>query len=415
MVKKINERPLLLVTTILLYPLLIWLVVKPLLGSLFFNPTEKGLLSATSYDSGNATYHFLLGRFYQYNSEAPDLRSAIKSYNESIKLSPLQGGCWLDLSKAYQTSGLLKDANMAMERTIRLTSKNPVAIWEAGIFFLINGNTEMAIRTFREFILLKPDKQEDVYDMVWKLPLDSHYIYANLVPPSYPYYRRYLLYLMSTDKLQEAKDLWKNMEGLAIEDALFIRYIDFLISGHLYDDAEKVWKDFISLRLKNKKEELPSLPWNGSFEVDIVNGGFDWKINETEGVDVFLDTGVHLLGGRSLGLTFDGAHNPDITAASQVVRVVPKSRYTLRGYIKTDSITTTNGIFLSVEGHDCKSLYKKSDVVSGTNMWKEVDVEFETPPECSVISIMIRRERSYKLDNKISGTAWIDGIILTRR
>ena len=413
--KKINERPLLLVSTILLYTLLIWLVVKPLLGSLFFSPTEKGLLSATSYDSGNATYHYLLGRFYQYNSEAPDLRNAIKAYKESIKLSPLQGGCWLDLSKAYQTSGLLKDANMAMERTIRLTSKNPAAIWEAGIFFLINGNTEMAIKTFREFILLRPEKQEDVYDMVWKLPLDSHYIYTNLVPPSYPYYRRYLLYLISANKLQESKDLYKTMEGSAIEDALFISYIDFLISGHLYDDAEKVWKDFISSKLNNKKEELPSLPWNGSFELDIVNGGFDWKINETEGVDVFLDTGVHLLGGRSLGLTFDGAHNPDITAASQVVRVVPKSRYALRGYIKTDSITTTNGLFLSIEGHDCKGFYKRSDVVTGTNIWKEVNVDFETPPDCSVISIKIKRERSYKLDNKISGTAWIDGIILTRR
>lgn len=414
---KINERQILLLSIIFpLYLLLLWLVSMPFLGKLSFDKMdEKGFLSAVSHEKKNATYHYILGRFYQYNSESSDPAKAIKYYEESIRLSPLQGGCWLDLAKAYRAAGLTGKAGNALERAVMLIPKSPAVMWEAGVFYLINGDIGRSIRSLRKFILLDPERQADAYDLVWKIPLDSQYVLENLIPDSYPYYKRYLLYLISTDRINESKDLWNKIKGLPIEDELFLGYTDFLISKHLYEDAGSIWKDFMDRKFKGKKENQPSLLWNGSFEYDVLNGGFDWKISETKGADVFLDWGIHISGDRSLGVTFDGTQNPDITIASQVVMVVPQAKYLLRGNIKTDSLTTTNGLFFSVEGHDCSGLYKKSDIITGTNFWREINVEFEVPPECSAVSLKVRRERSSKLDNKISGSAWIDGISLTQR
>jgi hypothetical protein len=284
-------------------------------------------------------------------------------------LCPLQGGCWLDLSKAYQTAGFKKEAEDAIERALRLNPKNPAVMWEAGVFYLISGNTDTAVKTLKEFILLKPEKQVAVYDLLWKLQLNPHYILKSFLPDSYPYHKRYLLYLISTGRVTESNDLWEIIKGSPVEDELFIKYTDFLISRHLYEDAENVWNDFTGKRLTGKIEDKPSLIWNGSFEFKMLNGGFDWKIGEAKGASIFLDNDTHIRGSRSLGVKFDGKHNPDITVASQVVRVIPKARYLLRGYMKTDSITTTNGVFFSVEGHNCKGLYKKSDVVTGNNFW----------------------------------------------
>ncbi|MEW6417109.1 MAG: hypothetical protein AB1480_03190 [Nitrospirota bacterium] len=376
---------------------------------------EKGLLSAASFDSRNATYQYILGRFYHYSSENSDLNKAIGYYINSIRLSPLQAGCWLDLSKAYLATGLTNDAEDALERAISLTPKNPDVMWEAGIFYLLTGSPDMAVKALKRFILLKPERQEIVYDMFWKLRLEPHYILTNLIPNSYPYYKGYLIYLISTERIMESKELWKRMEILPKEDELFLRYTDFLISKHLYDKAEKIWKDFTDKRFTKGEEDSPSFIWNGSFELDVQNSGFDWKVGKAKGVKVFLDRDIHLSGERSFGVIFDGTENPDITIASQVVRVIPGTTYLLTGYIKTDSITTTNGLFLSATGHDCKSLYKKSDVVTGTNLWRELSIEVETPPDCSAISVNIRREKSYKLDNKISGIAWIDKINLIQR
>jgi len=415
-IKNDRSHPLFLLAALIFCLPLLLLAFRLLLGEISFRQMdEKGLLSAASLDSRNATYHYALGRFYQYSSDASDINKAIRHYRNSLRQSPLQAGCWLDLSKAYLTAGLTKEAEAALERAIGLNPKNPAVMWEAGIFYLMSGSMDMAVKAFKKFILIKPEMQDDIYDLLYKLKLKPHYILSNLIPESYPYYRGYLLYLISTERITESNNLWKRIEFLPKEDELFLRYTDFLISRHLYNEAGDVWKVFTDKKNKKVREDRPSLIWNGSFELDIENSGFDWRVSETKGVDVFLDRDIHLSGNRSLGVSFDGKENPDITIASQVVKVVPGTKYLLRGYIKTSSITTTNGLFLSVEGHDCKSLYKKSEVVTGTNLWRELSIEFNAPPACNAIFVNMRRERSYKLDSIIGGITWIDEISLIQR
>lgn len=398
------------------YILFMWLAISPFLGQLFFAPlTESGLFKAFRYDRSNATYSYVLGRLYHYGLEHYDPEKARRYYKESLSLNPLQGGCWLDLAKASETAGSTADAGYAIKRAIRLVPKNPSVRWEAGVFYLNTGDIDASLENFREFVLLQPEKQYVVYDLVWKLGLDARHILEALVPKTYAYYRKYLSYLVSTERINESKDVWNAMKGFEVEDEEFIKYTDFLISRHLYEDARDIWNDFQKKKTKPSKENGSAMPWNGSFEEDIVNGGYDWKINETKGVDVFLDRDTRMLGSRSLGVTFDGTQNPGVSIASQVVIVRPNTGYVLRGNIKTGSLTTSNGLVLSVEGHDCKGFYRKSDAVTGTNFWKEVVVEFNTPPDCNAVLISIKREKSTKLDNKISGNAWIDGINMVQK
>jgi tetratricopeptide (TPR) repeat protein len=414
--KKNELRILIFSAAFPLYLFLLSFLSRQLLAQLSFSSiSEKGLLSSVSYDNRNSTYSYLLGRFYQYDIERPDLKTSILYFQKSLRASPLQGGCWLDLAHAYQTSGMTENAGKALKRAVMLNSENPGVIWEAGVFYLINGDIAESVRNFRKFILLKPERQDDVYDMIWKLPVDSSYVLKNLIPDSYPFYRKYLLYLMSTDRIPALKELWEAMKGKTVEDELLLNYEDFLISKHLYDDAESIWKDFTFKKFKVKADDRQNLLWNGDFELQVVNGGFDWRVSETPGVDVFLDRDIHILGKKSIGVTFDGTQNPDALIASQVVRVKPDAKYLLRGNIKTENITTTNGLYFAVYGHDCKEFYKKSDVITGTNFWREIALEFKVPTGCGAITVMVKRDRSNKFNNKISGNAWIDGISLNQR
>lgn len=413
---KRNERKILLIAISLpLYVLLIWHVIKPFLAQFMLGDAdERGLCSAVYFDNTNATYHYLLGRFYQYSPEGLNVQRAIRLYKESLRLCPLQSGCWLDLAKACRTAGLLSDAGDSVRRAVRLDFRNPSVRWEAGVFSLISGDVADSMKNFKEYILLKPEGQEAAYDLLWKTSIDSEYVQENLIPVSYPYYKRYLLFLISSHRADEAKELWKVMTRFEVEEGVIVRYLDFLIARHSYDEAENAWRTYVGRRFKEKRNEY-SLLWNGSFEHDVLNGAFDWRVADTKGVYVFIDTDVHMSGKQSLGVTFDGTQNPDITIAAQVVRVTPTAKYFLKGYIKTDSLTTKNGLFFSVGGYDCGGLYKRSDTITGTNFWEEVSVEFETPGACHAITVNIRRQKSDKLDSKIGGTAWIDGLTLEQR
>lgn len=399
-----------------LYSVLVWFLVKPLIAWFSLGKAdEKGLISALKYDSGNASYHYLLGKFYHVNIENPDPGKATSHYRRSIALNPLQPGAWIELSKIYQLDGKAAEAEYVLARAVKISPNDPALMWEAGTFWLMNNMIDRAVPVLRRYIMTVPGKQQEVYDLCWNLKLGNPYILSNLVPPGYKFQSEYLSYLIATKRPDEAQEVWNGIDFNSLEQKLFIDYVNFLIDTRLYDQADVAWRTVTGRLDGAEKADRASLVWNGGFEQEILNGGFDWVINEAKGVDVFLEDSIHMTGSRALGVKFDGMENPDVTIAQQVVRVSPSTSYTLKGYIRSDSLTTTNGLFISVEGHKCEGLYKRSDVITGTNFWREVSTDFETPSGCSAAVVRIRREKSAKFDNKIMGVAWIDGISLKQQ
>ncbi len=373
---------------------------------------EKSLLSAIRWDKGNASYHYMLGKYYHVSLANPDMPKAISAYQESLRRNPLQPGVWIDLSKAFQLNSQPAEAEHALERAVKLNPNNPTLLWEAGTFWLMNNMTDKAVSVLRQYLLLEPAMQSMVYDLCWKLKLDNSFIITNIVPQSYSYQSGYLSYLMATKKAAESADAWKTLDQNSIEKKDFIAYTNFLIEQGLYAEAETIWNAVTAKIEGMHGREANSILWNHGFESEPLNGGFDWRITDGQGVNVFIDDSIKMTGTRSLGISFDGKNNPEITVAQQVVPITPGTQYTLRTYIKTDGITTKNGVFIQVQGQRCAGLEARTDSVVGSGYWKEVTVNFEVPASCSAAVVKIRRERSQKLDNKIEGTAWIDGIIL---
>jgi tetratricopeptide (TPR) repeat protein len=397
---------------VLFYIVVVWFLSKALLARIMATAGEEGLLAALRYDEGNSAYHYLLGRFHHKNLASPDLERAIEHYRESLTRNSLQRNVWLDLSKAYRANRQPAESERSLERAVNLSPNDSGLMWEAGSFWLISNETDKAMKALSRYIMLAPPGQNTVYDLCWRLGIGNSLILRNLVPDSYVYNSGYLSYLISADRISEAKMTWKRIQFADLEKDIFIKYVNFLISKGMYDDAWIAWQEVTDKLEGVEKHDGSSILWNPGFEHDMLNGGFDWTIRETEGVDVFLDDTVRISGSRSIGISFDGLHNPDITAVRQVVRVKPGARYILKGYIRTDSLTTTNGIFLNVSGHNCSNLSRQSEVIAGTTFWKEVSVDFEAPSDCRAVVLGIRRTKSGKFDNRIEGTAWIDSLTM---
>lgn len=399
---------------VIVYLILVFILSRPFTGWLFFSKgDEKGLLSAAKFDPENATYHYLLGRFYHLNLQSPDIKKAAEFYSRSLKLNPLQAGVWIDLSKTlHQTEGKTEEAEYALERALKLSPRNTELMWETGTSWLIHGNTEKAVSVLRQYLLFRPDKHIAVYDLCYKLGLTNNYLLEKLVPGSYEFRAKYLTYLMRTKRVDEAVEVWNSLDQQKIEKDIFISYVNFLIRNSMYEQATSVWKEITPKIAGLEGTDETFQLWNPGFENEMLNGGFDWTINETEGVDVYIDDIIHITGNRSLGVTFDGKHNPGIAIARQVVMVMPSSQYKLRSYIKTEGLTTRNGMLMNVQGYNCKGLGKNSEVVTGTTFWREVTIDFKAPPQCNAVLISFIRKKSSKFDNKIEGTAWIDGIKL---
>ena len=192
----------------------------------------------------------------------------------------------------------------------------------------------------------------------------------------------------------------------AVPDGLAISYVDYLIRSGDVVTARHIWDGL-------HPGGAASGVWNGGFENDTESRGFDWRIGKAEGVEINYDYRNKTEGERSLRLEFSGESNIDFLHVRQVIPVEPDSHYLLTSDISTEGITTRSGIAWEVycEG---KGLYARSEVYTGTVDWTRARVAFDTPPGCSYVGIRLRRYKSEKLDNMISGEAWIDNVSLIK-
>jgi hypothetical protein len=154
---------------------------------------------------------------------------------------------------------------------------------------------------------------------------------------------------------------------------------------------------------------------NGSFEKPLRNAGLDWRIAQGPGYQATLDDFAAQDGGRSLRVQFDGATNPEFGAITQWVPVEPGRDYHFRAFLKTDNLSTSSGMFLSVATVAApagEAWERTTEASVGSTPWTEEQLDLHTGPNTRVVLIALRRRQSAKLDNLLRGTVWLDNVSL---
>jgi hypothetical protein len=189
-----------------------------------------------------------------------------------------------------------------------------------------------------------------------------------------------------------------------------------LVAKDQFDEARSVWLkaaaiDAGSAAGQNNSMQNGSLVFNGGFEKDPTNSGFDWQLGQADGADFDYDTDVKHSGARSARITFDGSQNVWYQYPFQVVIVTPGTHYRFRGYLRTDQITTDSGIrFEILDPKDVKNLDILTPNETGTIPWTLEEADFTPGPQTHLVWVRLERKISQHFDNKISGTVWVDDV-----
>ena len=150
------------------------------------------------------------------------------------------------------------------------------------------------------------------------------------------------------------------------------------------------------------------------FESKPGGSGFDWRVTTFEGVEVARDSTVSCSGSSSLRIRFEGKENLSYSHISQMAVVKPGG-YLFSAQVRTEGITTDQGVgFRISDAESSARLDIRLENLVGTSGWTKVEERFLVPHQTRLIQIQVVRQSSWKFDNKISGTAWIDGVSLVR-
>jgi tetratricopeptide (TPR) repeat protein len=187
-------------------------------------------------------------------------------------------------------------------------------------------------------------------------------------------------------------------------------YLRYLLDHKDVDQARLVWQQAAPrFGLSSYVPTRNNLIVNGNFNLDILNGGFDWQYQKQRPVTLTLDPSEHHGGGnRSLLITLDGSGVID-AGISQFIAVQPRTTYEFSAYYKNGDFEGAGGPHFSIQDVVTRDvLWESDELKEAGESWKSVGGdaagEFTTGDDCKLLVLRVRRLPE---GSPIRGKLWV--------
>ena len=345
-----------------------------------------------------------------------ELRAGAAAYRQVLSRNPLDAAAWEGLAAIESKLGDENAQSAVLRGWILSIPHSPKASWALANLLVRQGKMQESFPYFRRAAADEPSLREPLFELSQKLVDDPRQILSDLIPEDAAVRQQYFYFL--TDRkimLAEAEPVWREVFKAKGEMAIPIgaRYVERLAAAGLGTEAARVWNEMFPESNATESDRHGEQIHNGDFERSLRNGGLEWQFTPDTGYKFSLDDFQARGGSRSLRLSFDGTTNPEFSAVRQWVIVNPNTDYDFSAAIKTENLTTNNGIYFSLSevGNAAGSIHQ-TEPQSGSIPWTQERMKIHTGPQTRVLLFMIRRQASTKLDNLLRGDVWIDSISL---
>jgi hypothetical protein len=323
----------------------------------------------------------------------------------------------MELADAYQASGDPVQAQQAYEQAVANYPISSEVAWRYGSFLLYEGKLSDGYAQIQRALLVDPSLSSSAISECWQADPNLVSILYKILPAKPEYYQSAMDFFLFRNLLDPALKLWNHERqlGLPITMKDAVPLVDALIDQDRIAEAQQTWQQALEAsHWPQAPYKDGSLIFNGGFEHALANGGYDWQEVTTSGVRFDFDSLSAHESSRSLRIQFQGTSNLDFHHLFQYVPVNPGTRYHFSAYLRTEGVSTDRGIgFEIIDPRHPTEVHQVTSEVIGTNPWTLVQADLVTGVDTHFLKIAVKRLPSWKFDNKLSGTVWIDDVSLT--
>jgi tetratricopeptide (TPR) repeat protein len=375
-----------------------------------FRTDLPSLERAVRFAPGNAEYRHRLGRYFAFVAANP--QTALDNYQAATHLNPHQARYWFDLAAAYQVAGNPDGQREALEHALQAEPTAPDVAWEAGNFFLIEGDTERALREFRVVIENDSSLAPIALQTCWRVRPDVDALLRDVVPHRTDTLIAFLSLLQGKQETESAIKVWNQLVQVhqKFETRYLFDYLWYLVQARRPEAAAAAWEQASSvLGLPAYLQTPDNLIVNGDFSLDVLNGGFDWTYQTQPGVRLQLDPSDFRQGQRSLSITFEG---PGISDAGirQWIPVRGATAYDFTAYYKSSAYEGAGGQQIVLRDFYTGEPVFTSDPLNDADFWKALHSRFTTPASTTLLVLKIER---IPAGSPIRGKLWLDDFQLS--
>lgn len=342
----------------------------------------------------------------------PSPAGTVTGLEGALRGNPISPYRWLELGEGYEQAGDVPKARLALGRAEQLGANLPEVWIRTAAFYFRRGETDRALRASARAQAIS-DEADALLFQYYDHFVEDVSLVAQALNGNERAMRAYFRYLMASNQVERAAAAWQQLSGHEPCRALAIEYVGFLLKARRFTDAEAAWIGVIPSEARTAYPAAEHI-YNGGFERDPSGSMLDWNVTPTDAADISLRSPLSREGKFSLCVRFHGTDNLHFENVFQDVIVKPAA-YRLSSWIKTDGVTTDEGIRLCVSDAEAPGRFgAQTDAIRGTNEWTKVSKILVIPAETHLLKVTICRLPSARFDNKISGTAWMDGVSLVR-
>jgi tetratricopeptide (TPR) repeat protein len=379
--------------------------------------TAKDLELAARLEPRNPEYWFRLGHYEQFNLEDANTDRALEAFHHAIALDPHYTEAWLDLATSYELDGNTEATRDAYQRAKESYPASAEVSWRYGNYLLRAGDLPHAFEELHRALQADPHRAAAAFSRVYRADPNMDDILTKVLPAQANIYVDVIAEATSAKQLGVAQEVWAHLVTLHphLETSDFNRLVDTLLAAGEDADARRIWDQGIATEnLPPLLQPQGSVIWDPSFESGLSNASFAWYFQPiVQGVRTTFDGTQKLSGAQSLRISFDGKQNPNLDIACTFGLVAPGAHYLFSGWVKTQELTTNQGISFRVRGLGKDAAPPvDSREIHGTTSWTFIDIPWTAGPEIHRVQVCVRRDPSDNPDVRISGNAWVDDVTL---
>ncbi|HWN09157.1 MAG TPA: hypothetical protein VNO50_07825 [Pyrinomonadaceae bacterium] len=359
--------------------------------------------------SADAQNHLIRGGVHQAQG---NFSGAMADYSRAAMLRPDDYVIWLNVAHARELNGDKEGAIAAASRAVVLAPHYAKPHWQLGNLWLRAGRTEGAYSELRLAGSRNPTLLPAFIDLVWQLSSGNvQAVLAAIDPRSAETYKALADYFRKRGKATEAIAMFRAAGYEAGEEVAAQRraYLAELLTAKQFKLAHELW----SIAHPPAPDGPTMFDPGFEDESDLDEPGFGWRAAEKSGeVILSLDSSDPGSGRLSLKVSFNGASEPGQALVSQLVQVVPRTRYRLRFAARTSEILsgTLPSIVVMDEGAG-QSLGQSDPLPQTTDTWRDYQLEFITSDNTEAIRISLQR-KPCSAPCPIFGRLWLDSFSL---
>jgi tetratricopeptide (TPR) repeat protein len=355
-----------------------------------------------------------LGQAYRHIDPAESLRHL----RRATQLSPDSRLYWSDLQSACESMADTQCTDQAGERLVKLCPLVPSYHWFAAQSSLRSNQLDRALAEFRRLLELDPAFAAATWSSLQTVQKPDP-IFQKVLADSADERLKvgYVDFLSDQGDNDTAYRIWRRVvaDSRPFPFPSAAPYLERLIALGRIEEAVNVWQDLERLGIvkRNGADEKDNLIFNGDFEQSPLNAGFDWRTSPRTYLAVDFSAPGAYHGAHCLRVDFTVSRNDEYEPAYQIVPVLPHHAYTLQAYVRSEDITSDTGLCLRVSDTQPAGFPDAiSDTTVGTTPWHPLRLSFSTGPQTRAVRLSFWRPRSRVFPTEISGTCWLDAVSL---